>query len=267
MPSVTHTSPSWFPRTGVSLLSRRLLMTPLRQRFIEDLQLRNRAPKTIEAYVLQVRKFAPAHPALVPAQQVRRLHLRHAVVSHQALHDPSFFQFPHRTLVAIQSQDRRLRRRLVHVQHTHAQACQLANLARRGKPLEAVQEFELLVTHTRHHRRELPPTSQRSRHRFLRFRIGQAITPITLTEPIERHRAYHSVVPAHARTLHDSPIEERKRGTRNCSHDHPFLSPLWGRGTLSWLDAEKNVQRHVQEVSGGRVRFVTRSQRMRRRRA
>jgi hypothetical protein len=33
-------------------------MTPLRQRFIEDLQLRNRAPKTIEAYVLQVRKFA-----------------------------------------------------------------------------------------------------------------------------------------------------------------------------------------------------------------
>jgi site-specific recombinase XerD len=33
-------------------------MTPLRQRFIEDLQLRNRAPDTIEAYVQQVARFA-----------------------------------------------------------------------------------------------------------------------------------------------------------------------------------------------------------------
>ena len=33
-------------------------MTPLRQRFIQDLQLRNRSPKTIEAYVFHVRNFA-----------------------------------------------------------------------------------------------------------------------------------------------------------------------------------------------------------------
>ena len=33
-------------------------MTPLRQRFIEDLQLRNRSSKTVEAYVFHVRKFA-----------------------------------------------------------------------------------------------------------------------------------------------------------------------------------------------------------------
>jgi integrase/recombinase XerD len=33
-------------------------MTPLRQRFIEDLQLRNRSPKTIEAYVYHVRALA-----------------------------------------------------------------------------------------------------------------------------------------------------------------------------------------------------------------
>ncbi len=36
-------------------------MTPLRQRFIEDLQLRNRSPKTIEAYVYHVRELARHH--------------------------------------------------------------------------------------------------------------------------------------------------------------------------------------------------------------
>jgi integrase/recombinase XerD len=33
-------------------------MTPLRQRFIEDLQLRNRSPKTIEVYVYHLREYA-----------------------------------------------------------------------------------------------------------------------------------------------------------------------------------------------------------------
>ncbi len=33
-------------------------MTALRQRFIQDLQLRNRSPKTIEVYVYHVREFA-----------------------------------------------------------------------------------------------------------------------------------------------------------------------------------------------------------------
>ena len=33
-------------------------MTPLRQRYIEDLQVRNKSPRTIETYVLRVALFA-----------------------------------------------------------------------------------------------------------------------------------------------------------------------------------------------------------------
>jgi integrase/recombinase XerD len=57
-------------------------MTALRQRFIEDLQLRNRSPRTIECYVFHVKKFA-AHfkqaPDRLGAEQVHRylLHLLH----------------------------------------------------------------------------------------------------------------------------------------------------------------------------------------------
>ena len=57
-------------------------MTPLRQRFIEDLQWRNRSPKTIEAYVFHVKEFAryfDQSPDQLGAEQVHRylLHLLH----------------------------------------------------------------------------------------------------------------------------------------------------------------------------------------------
>jgi hypothetical protein len=32
-------------------------MTPLRQRFIEDLQLRNRSPRTVECYVMHLKAY------------------------------------------------------------------------------------------------------------------------------------------------------------------------------------------------------------------
>lgn len=53
-------------------------MTPLRQRFIEDLQLRNRSPRTVEAYVAQVARFA-AHfgrsPEELTPEHVRQYQL------------------------------------------------------------------------------------------------------------------------------------------------------------------------------------------------
>ena len=57
-------------------------MTPLRRRFIEDLQLRNRSPKTIKAYVYHVRELARyfmESPAQLGDDQVHRylLHLLH----------------------------------------------------------------------------------------------------------------------------------------------------------------------------------------------
>jgi integrase/recombinase XerD len=57
-------------------------MTPLRQRFIQDLQLRNRSPKTIAAYVYHVRELArhfQQSPEQLGDDQIHRylLHLLH----------------------------------------------------------------------------------------------------------------------------------------------------------------------------------------------
>jgi site-specific recombinase XerD len=57
-------------------------MTPLRQRFIQDLQLRNRSPKTVQAYVFHVRNFARffgKSPEQLGGEQVHRylVHLLH----------------------------------------------------------------------------------------------------------------------------------------------------------------------------------------------
>src|SRR3982074_1141021 len=57
-------------------------MTPLRQRFIEDLQLRNRSPRTIETYVFHLKEIARYYhlsPEQLSAEQVHRylLYLLH----------------------------------------------------------------------------------------------------------------------------------------------------------------------------------------------
>lgn len=53
-------------------------MTPLRQRMIEDLRIRNRSPRTIEAYVRSVARFAAFHhrsPERLGAEDVRAYQL------------------------------------------------------------------------------------------------------------------------------------------------------------------------------------------------
>jgi len=55
-------------------------VTPLRQRFIQDLQLRNRSPKTVDTYVMHVRNFARhfnESPEQLTGEHVHLLHLLH----------------------------------------------------------------------------------------------------------------------------------------------------------------------------------------------
>ncbi len=55
-------------------LSERYTMTPLRQRLIEDLQVRNYSPRTVECYVRHVAAFArhfQASPEQLGPEQIR----------------------------------------------------------------------------------------------------------------------------------------------------------------------------------------------------
>ena len=52
-------------------------------------------------------------------------------------------------------------------------------------------------------------------------------------------------------------IEEGKRGTRNRFHARPLPPPLRVGELYARGDEKINLQRHVQEVSGGRARLVT----------
>src|SRR5215470_6432141 len=66
-------------RSGFALgvlfsLTWRCVMTPLRQRFMDDLRLRNMSPRTIETYVLRVALFARhfgRSPEVLGGQEIR----------------------------------------------------------------------------------------------------------------------------------------------------------------------------------------------------
>src|SRR5262249_59156164 len=62
------------------------VMTPLRQRFVDDLRRRNYSPRTIESYVAHVARFAThvgRSPDLLGPEEIRafQLHLRERKVS------------------------------------------------------------------------------------------------------------------------------------------------------------------------------------------
>src|SRR5215470_6863926 len=59
-------------------------MTPLRQRYVDDLRLRNKSPRTIETYVLRVAQFAKhfgRSPELLGGEQLRA-YQQHLIARH-----------------------------------------------------------------------------------------------------------------------------------------------------------------------------------------
>ena len=158
------------------------------------------------------------------------------VVAHQGLHDPRFLQLTRGTLTPVESQDRRLGRALVYFQHAHAQGCQTGHLRRRRQTLEAVEHFQLRAPHTRHQRRQLTPTPQRTRHRGLRRRIRQAVAAITLAQLRKRlgaHQQRRTLVThcLHARVSCRKDAIEEGNGRRPCGRrPAPSSSPKQTEG-------------------------------------
>ena len=124
----------------------------------------------------------PAHPTLVPPQQLRHFHLAHSVFPHQRLNDPGFFQFPRAAAGAIQPVDGGLRRPLVGLHEPGRQMLDLRQAAHRAQAFETVDQFVALLAAAHHHRRQLPIPLQRSRHGAFRFRHVQAIASVVFAD-------------------------------------------------------------------------------------
>ena len=97
--------------------------------------------------------FAPAHPAFVPPQQLRGFYLAHAVLTHQGVNDPSFFQFARAAADAIESVNGGFHRALVSFHQTGRKMIELCQTARRSQTLESVDQLIALPATAYHHRR------------------------------------------------------------------------------------------------------------------
>ena len=105
-------------------------------------------PKRISAWDSELRSLEKRQPAadptLVLVQQFGRFHLGQAVLTHQCLHQPGFFQFVRPAADAVEPIDRRLGRTLVDLHQTHTQGGP-ADARRRRTPFETVEQFNLSV--------------------------------------------------------------------------------------------------------------------------
>lgn len=137
----------------------------------------------------------PADPALVPAQQFRRFHLRQAVFPHQGEHDPRLFQFLRVAAGAVQAVDRRLRRPLVRDQQPRAEFRPPRQRSRRCQPLEAVQDLRRLLAQTDHDRRDLAVPVERPRQGRFRGGVRQTIAAVSFAEQTQRHASHVSHLP------------------------------------------------------------------------
>ena len=128
-------------------------------------------------------------PALVPLEQLRHLRLRKPVLTHQSLDDPCLLQLLHPATNAVESQDDRLGRRLIH----HDQPCLKQRHGRkrpaRRHPLEAVQHLRPLLPQADRQRRELAIARERARHGRFGRHVRQPIPPVTLANRVQRNPA------------------------------------------------------------------------------
>ena len=89
----------------------------------------------------------------MPAEQLRHFHLAHAVLAHQRVNDPRFFQFARAATGAVEPVDGGFRRPLVGLQQTSRKILHLDQTARRSETLETVDQFVTLLAQAHHHRR------------------------------------------------------------------------------------------------------------------
>ena len=206
------------------------------------------------AQLLQQRQ-PPAHPTLVLAQQMRRFHLRHAVVTHQRLHDPRFLQFPRRPLVrgsapgsppwpsrSSTSSTRTLR------------VVKPRNLPRRRPTLEAVEQFQLLFAHAGHHRRQAAPSAAAIRPSLppLPDRPGDNADNAGPDHPAPPAVTLPSF-PVHARTLHAPTLSKKGNGGRKIAFTPARSLLRLGSGNFTLSATMKRICKDMRhDVSGGR---------------
>jgi len=142
---------------------------------------------------------APAHPALVLAQQVGDRRLRQAVVADQGVDDPGLFPVTQPLADAVEAVDGGLGGALVGVEQAGVETRQAEDTGRR-QALEAVDDLRPLLVAADDHRGQLPPAAQRAGQVGLGLRVGQAVAAVVLAQFAQRARP-DAVAPALA-SLH-----------------------------------------------------------------